>query len=165
MAYYREEETRNLIENFARWAGDGEGIRCAMSTLGVLLSELMRKPGPLIPTLGIEAGRTGEALEAMEPKHARALVLYHADGRVADSKARELGVSRRTFYSLVEYAHPLFWDAIDTVSLAHRQRETITAKARQHHEAARSTGPSTLTRPSADMPRLVKRRRVVRRSK
>lgn len=161
MAFYREEETRSAIENFVRWRGDGASVRSAMSILGVLRTELTHR-GPAIPSIGIDAGRTEQALERMGERQARALVLYHGTDRSGEASAAELGCSRRTFYSLLEAAHPAYWAALDAISLETRQAAATADKARQYHAAARAIATAPTSPPSADLPRIPRRRRKAR---
>lgn len=111
MSYFREDETRSLIENFVRWNGDGAAVRCALSIVGRIRRELLREAGPVIPAVGIDAGRVAEALARMDDREGRALVLYHGTPFTTSTKASAMRLRKRAFLYLVERAHPAFWEA------------------------------------------------------
>ncbi len=113
--YYKADEIRRLIENWAAWTGDGKGrvystSPIAWDELHAAIREQQRARTAVIRPIGAEAQVTGEVLLAMAGKWSRALKYHYTSSLTADMIARDyLHCSRRTFFSILSEAHPDFW--------------------------------------------------------
>jgi hypothetical protein len=96
LSYYREDEVARLIQNWARWRGDGASVRgCGSSWLNADMANTRDarkswRSALILPTLGIDAARTAAALAAMRENHARALKTFHLSAVTFEMQAKGL---------------------------------------------------------------------------
>lgn len=114
MAYYQAEEIQRLIENWASWSGDGAGQVYATSPIAwtddIYARREARMSGPIVKPIALDASITQGALGDMDQKHAKALKLYYLSSLTSETIARQyFRCGRRSYYRLVELAHPEFW--------------------------------------------------------
>lgn len=118
MAYYQADEIRRLIENWASWTGDGAGQVYSTSPIAwtdEAYAKREARAGFVVKVIGVDAQLAHEALQDMDAKHAKALKLYYLSPLTAETVARKyFRCGRRTYYYLVERAHPEFWSCYCT---------------------------------------------------
>lgn len=108
MSYHCEDEVARLIQNAVQWAGDGASVRSSASIWDRILREVRRGSGS-VAVVGIDAGYTNAALEAIGEPLAVPLRVYHTSSLTVPMQAREiLGLSRRTYQYRLAKAHYAF---------------------------------------------------------
>lgn len=129
--HYQSAEIGRLIEQLARWPG-WNGATSNASTLSWIADLQSRRRqdefGPSVPVLGGEAADTMEALRRIDILQAECLNAYYAGRGTLERRLWEVNrrrpakarISRRTFYRLLDAAHPAFWEAYCVVRAAAR---------------------------------------------
>lgn len=119
MAYYQADEIKRLIENWASWSGDGAGQIYSTSPIAwneeTYAKREARMSGPVVKVIGVDASITQDTLQDMDARLAKALKLYYLSSLTSETIARQyFRCGRRTYYRLVELAHPDFWNHYTT---------------------------------------------------
>lgn len=145
--HYQAAEIARLIDQLARWPG-WNGCSSSSSSMAWLADMQSRRRadefGPSIPVLGGESADTMEALRRIDPLLAECLTAFYSvrgtvDRRVWEVNRRRRGaarISRRTFYRVVDEAHPAFW--AQYVELRMVARQVGKQNAATVHDASRS---------------------------
>lgn len=108
MSYHCEDEVARLIEGMVQWAGDGASVRTSASIWQRILREVRMGSGA-VAVVGVDAGYTQRALEAIGEQLATALVTYHTSSLTVTMQAREiLRIGRRTYQERLTRAHVAF---------------------------------------------------------
>lgn len=111
MSYFQVDEVGRLINNLARWDGDGASIRGCGGLWARIIRESFMSSYPVV-TLGLDAGRTKLAMQRLAllgDGLARSLWTFHRSSLTFEHQARQvLGVSRSTYHRRLERAHPAF---------------------------------------------------------
>lgn len=117
--YYCEEEVARLIQNLVQWSGDGAAVRTSASIWERLVREVKRGSAQVV-TVGIDAGHTKLALEAIAQELADALREYHTSGFPLGHQVRKLRISRPTYRRRLDLGHVEFMRAYQAARSASR---------------------------------------------
>lgn len=118
MAYHEEDWAARMLENWAKWAGDGVGY----ARITTNPDERMPDEGPRFPTIGSDAEKTDRALRAMDVVSANVLLQYH-QAKVPQDILVKIRFKRRHLHNRRHQAHHDFraaWLAIDIDANARR---------------------------------------------
>ena len=143
--YYREDETRQLIENWKRWNGDGAGTPTSRTLCNVVLEAQEKRRSEALPAsaiIGEDARVTDLVGRAMEPKLWRLLTAHCLVTTSLAKLGKMLRVSARYASTLLHQAHSDFWEA-------HRK---VSSQADAKRRGMASTQPKLLTKPGTARP-------------
>ncbi len=105
MNYHCEDEVARLIGNMIQWGGDGASVASSASLWQRIIRDT-RKGSGSVAVVGVDAGYTQRALEAIGETLSTALVVYHTSSLTVAMQAREiLHLGRRTYQDRLRVAH------------------------------------------------------------
>lgn len=112
MSYYREQETGDAIENFAKWAGDKPQIMQSIKFDQVKIDHRDRRMTDSVTRVGCDAqlaALTDDKLHRLSEKQRTALLFHHGERWIEKQKAAACECSVKTYRQRVSNAHVKFW--------------------------------------------------------
>ena len=112
MSYFREQDTGDELENWAKWAGDAPQILQSIKFDDQRIEWRDKRLSDSVTRVGCDAQRayiTETRLHALDEKEGRALRLHHLERWLEKQKARECGCQVNAFRNRVRDAHIKFW--------------------------------------------------------